>query len=74
MTEEEVKTLVIDDKWLAQLESALASVLDGVGQRLTGRVKELAERYATPMPELDKRVEELETKVQAHLQRMGFSW
>lgn len=74
LTEEEVKTLVIDDKWLAQLESALASVLDSVGQRLTGRVKELAERYATPMPELDKRVEELETKVQAHLQRMGFSW
>ena len=74
LTEEEVKTLVIDDKWLAQLETALAAMLDNVGQRLTTRVKELAERYATPLPELDRRVKELETKVQDHLQRMGFAW
>ena len=74
LTENEVKTLVIDDKWLAQLETALAAMLDNVGQRLTTRVKELAERYATPLPELDRRVKELEAKVQSHLQRMGFAW
>lgn len=74
LTEEEVKALVIDDKWLAQLEQALTAELEATSQTLTSRVKELAERYATPLPELDKRVEELEAKVQGHLKRMGFAW
>lgn len=74
LTEEEVKTLVIDDKWLAQLESALSVMLESVSQRLTSRVKELAERYATPLSELNARVEELEGRVNDHLKRMGFSW
>jgi type I restriction enzyme M protein len=37
------------------------------------RVKELAERYETPMPQLTERVAELEAKVNRHLERMGFA-
>jgi hypothetical protein len=43
-------------------------------QQLTGRVKELAERYDRPLPKLAERVSELEAKVNAHLERMGFIW
>ncbi|MBK1829593.1 type I restriction-modification system subunit M [Verrucomicrobiaceae bacterium R5-34] len=74
LSEDEVKTLVVDDKWLATLDTAIQGEIDRIEQALTGRVKELADRYASPLPELTSRVSEMETKVATHLQRMGFSW
>ena len=74
LTEAEIKTLVVDDKWLAALAAAIHGEMDRVSQQLTRRVKELAERYETPMPRMTERVAELEAKVNRHLERMGFSW
>ena len=48
--------------------------MDRVSQQLTQRVKELAERYETPLPEMASRVGELEAKVSGHLETMGFEW
>lgn len=69
-----VKTLVVDDKWLATLAADVQAELSRISQALTGRVKELAERYATPLPTLAAEVEMLSAKVEAHLQTMGFIW
>ena len=46
--------------------------LDRVSQALTGRIRQLAERYATPLPKLVQEVETLAARVDAHLARMGF--
>jgi type I restriction enzyme M protein len=73
LSEDEVKALVIDDKWLVAVHGAVQSELDRVSQTLTGRVRELAERYATPLPELTSELETLAARVQAHLTQMGFS-
>jgi len=48
--------------------------MDRISQTLTRRVKELAERYETPLPQAMRRVAELEHAVNAHLERMGFAW
>jgi type I restriction enzyme M protein len=74
LTEAEIKTLVVDDKWLAVLDAAIHGEMDRVSQQLTRRVKELAERYKTPLPRMISRVAELEVKVNRHLERMGFAW
>lgn len=74
LTEAEIKTLVVDDKWLTALKAAVHGELDRVSQVLSQRVKELAERYETPLPQLTDRVAELEEKVNRHLERMGFAW
>lgn len=74
LSEIEILTLVVDDKWLAALESLIHGEMDRVSQRLTQRVKELAERYEAPLPQMTERVAELEVKVNKHLERMGFSW
>jgi len=74
LSESEIKTLVVDDKWTVALEAALHGELDRVSQGLTQRVKELAERYATPLSQMIDRVAELEAKVKDHLETMGFSW
>ena len=72
LSEAELKTLVVDDKWLATLQADVQTELDRVSQALSGRIRQLAERYATPMPALNAEVEALATKVNAHLVKMGF--
>ncbi|MBX7168120.1 MAG: type I restriction-modification system subunit M [Pirellulales bacterium] len=74
LTEAEVQALVVDGKWLAALDAAIHGEMDRISQALTQRVKELAERYATPLPQMVDRVAELEAKVNGHLERMGFAW
>jgi type I restriction enzyme M protein len=74
LTEDEVKALVVDDKWLARLEAAVAGELDRVSQTLTGRIRQLAERYATPLPRLEEKVASLNALVNGHLRQMGATW
>ena len=74
LTEDEIKTLLVDDKWLATLAAAIQTELDRVSQSLTGRIKQLAERYATPMPKLTNEVECLAARVEEHLRKMGAAW
>jgi type I restriction enzyme M protein len=74
LTEEEIKTLVVDDKWLSHLKNCVHSEMERISQRIAGRLKELAERYETPLPELTKEVEDLSKKVEGHLKNMGFKW
>ena len=74
LTEAEVKTLVVDDKWLPTLTAALQAEVDRVSQTLTGRVRQLAERYAAPLPKLVEEVEELAARVEEHLRKMGAVW
>ena len=72
LTTDEVKALVVDHKWMAALSIAVHGELDRMSQALTGRVKELAERYGRTMPELAQQVEDLEARVAGHLAKMGF--
>ncbi len=74
LTEVEVKTLVVEDKWIDALDKAIHGEMDRISQTLTQRVKELAERYGTPMPQMIDQVAQLEAKVNRHLERMGFVW
>ncbi len=40
----------------------------------TGRIRELAERYAMPLPQLTDEVATLATRVEKYLGRMGAIW
>jgi type I restriction enzyme M protein len=71
LTEAEIKALVVDDKWMARLASAVQGELSRVSQTLTGRIRELAERYAMPLPTLIDEFAALAVRVDEHLRRMG---
>ncbi len=71
LTEDEIKVLVVDDKWLATIATAVQGELDRVSQTLTGRIRQLAERYATPLSVLTEEVASLSEKVEEHLRKMG---
>jgi type I restriction enzyme M protein len=72
LSTEEIKTLVVEDKWLSTLAADIQTELDRVSQALTGRIKQLAERYAEPLTQLEAAVGALNVKVNAHLAKMGF--
>ena len=74
LTEDEIKVLVVDAKWLAMLAAAVQGELDRVSQTLTGRISQLAERYATPLPKLTEDVKTLAARVDDHLKKMGARW
>ncbi|HCT4630093.1 TPA: type I restriction-modification system subunit M [Proteus mirabilis] len=71
---DEIKTLIIKDKWLATLQSNIEAEIERVTQQLANRVKELEERYSEPLPDITKSVEELSEKVAGHLKAMGLEW
>jgi type I restriction enzyme M protein len=66
--------LVVDDKWLSVLGAAVQSELDRVSQTLTSRIRQLAERYETPLPEIIDEVATLSARVDEHLKKMGVAW
>ncbi|HMS40585.1 MAG TPA: hypothetical protein PKE69_10185, partial [Pyrinomonadaceae bacterium] len=65
--------LVVDDKWMQTIENAVTGGLERISQNLTGRIKTLATRYETPLPQIAGKVEDLESKVSGHLAKMGFA-
>lgn len=74
LSEAQIKQLVVDDKWMAALDTAVHGELERISQTLAARIRELAERYATPLPRLLDDVQQLSARVDAHLKRMGFAW
>ena len=74
LSEADIKTLVVDDKWIATLATAVQGELDRVSQTLTGRIRELAERYESPLPQIVDEVAALSAKVNEHLKKMGVTW
>ena len=71
LSQVEIQSLVIDDKWMATLAATVQGELDRVSQTPNGRIRELAERYATPLPQLTNEVAGLAAKVGSHLTKMG---
>jgi len=74
LTEDEIKTLVVDMKWIPYIVREVNSEMDRVSHRLASRVKELAERYDETLSQLEDEVKSYTEKVEKHLERMGFAW
>ena len=74
LTEDDIKTLVVDGKWLAAIAAAVQDELDRVSQTLTSRIRQLAERYATPLPQLTDELDTIAARVDGHLKNMGAVW
>ena len=72
-SKQEVKDLVINKKWLLSLQTLIEDEIENLIMQTVNRIKELHKRYATPLPEIEKEVDEYEQKVKKHLKVMGFS-
>jgi type I restriction enzyme M protein len=70
----EIKILVVENKWMNSLQMEVQNEMDRISHRLAQRIKELAERYETTLPQLAYETEDLTAKVNTHLKKMGFTW
>ncbi|MCC5918868.1 MAG: type I restriction-modification system subunit M [Cryomorphaceae bacterium] len=74
LSEAEVRTLVVDDKWLASIKADIQTEIDAISQRLTTRIKELGERYDAKLSDIEQNLSDVESRVSEHLQKMGLVW
>lgn len=70
---DEVQQLVIHRKWLPAIRARLLYLTQSVPHALSSELNALADRYSTPLPEIEAKVSSLENKVWSHLQEMGFA-
>jgi type I restriction enzyme M protein len=74
LTEEEIKHLVIDNKWIKTIKGRIMEEVDRIPTKLSNRIKELITRYTDTLPEIEEEVKEFEEKVSLHLEKMGFKY
>ena len=73
LTEDEIRTLVVERKWLATVIGGCMALMQSVTHRIGTEVASLVERYENTLPELTKEVSEYENEVNGHLAEMGFT-
>jgi len=71
LTEDEIRTLVVQDKWLADMATSIAAEIEARTEALTARVRILTERYGRTLSDLVDEAKGLEAKVSDHLAAMG---
>jgi type I restriction enzyme M protein len=73
LTEDDVKTLVLDNKWQATLVKRIAAEVESLTLSLVARVEDLGDRYSETVSSLDAQLEILKAKVTGHLTEMGLA-
>jgi type I restriction enzyme M protein len=71
LTQEDVKRLVLDDKWHAAIAKGVINVVNSLTLGLVARIRQLGERYAETIGDLETELAKLESTVAGHLANMG---
>ena len=74
LSDEEIKELLVNRKWYYSLFAGIKALYVTASHSMANRITQLAERYEYTLPQLEQEVADYETKVRAHLERMGFQW
>ncbi|AZB55471.1 SAM-dependent DNA methyltransferase [Cereibacter sphaeroides] len=67
----EIQTLVVQDKWLADITASIGAEVEARTEALTARVRVLTERYGQTLPQIMDDLATLEARVAGHLAAMG---
>lgn len=73
LTEEEIRALVVDDKWLTDIAVLIEAEIEARTEQLTARVQVLTERYGQTLLDISASINDLSQKVSKHLKAMGFA-
>lgn len=72
LTEQEIKEIVINDKWSRSIFDGIDSLYIRISHGLANRILELAERYEDTLFEIEEDVDKYENQVKEHLRKLGF--
>lgn len=71
LTKDDIRALVVHDKWLADITAAIGAEVEARTETLTARVRVLTERYGQTLPQILEDLAGLEVRVAGHLAAMG---
>ncbi|HEX7949778.1 MAG TPA: class I SAM-dependent DNA methyltransferase [Candidatus Limnocylindrales bacterium] len=71
LTEETARDLVVEAKWLNAIETSVREELAELTSPMIRRVEELARRYASPLSDVRRSVDEQAKRVESRLHEMG---
>lgn len=74
LTDEEIKHLLFDLKWMTKLESDVRDEVEQVLNTLCSRVLLIAKRYERTLGEIEEKTAKSRTAVLDVLERMGYKW
>ena len=74
LTESDVHSLVVNDKWLATLKSSFYEEHSKAIVRYENQIKEISERYAESLESLTLEADKLKVEVNGILRKMGFKF
>ena len=73
-TTDEIRDIVFNDKWMKQMRSRLENLMQSAQQSIVASFRELADRYADTLPELESDVDVYRKQVAKDLHSMGFGF
>ena len=73
LTEDEIKTLVVERKWLASVVGGCKALMQNVTHQIASDVTTLVERYEVTLGVTESKVNDLEQEVLRSLKEMGFT-
>ncbi len=73
LTEADIKALVLDDKWAATIRDRIAGEAESLTLTLVARIRQLGERYAETVSDLEGELRRVGAGVEQHLLEMGLS-
>ena len=73
LTENEIKMLVVERKWLASIIGGCEALMQNVTHQIASDVTALAERYEVTLGATESKVKDLEQEVLLSLKEMGFT-
>ncbi|MCF6431077.1 type I restriction-modification system subunit M [Leisingera sp. MMG026] len=71
LTDEEIRSLVVDDKWLTDVAELIEAEIEARTEHMTARVRVLTERYGQTLSDLADATQSLSLTVMDHLANMG---
>jgi type I restriction enzyme M protein len=73
LTEDEIKMLVVERKWLESIISECEALMQNVTHQISNDVTDLAERYETTLLKIEDEVNKIEQQVRLSIAEMGFT-
>lgn len=74
LTEDEIKHLLFDRKWMPHLQSEISNIFDRQVTTHATRITNIARRYERTLPEIEDTVQVSRENVMRSLERMGYTW
>lgn len=74
LTEDEIKHLLFDRKWLPHLQSEISDIFDQQINTYATHITDIARRYEHTLPAIEEAAERSRVNVMHSLERMGYTW